>query len=164
MYEAEIAKIVADLGIEEVKIEWHFHRGKYIEGTRFMGLCSAGVGWAEIKIATGWPRSEVIKTIAHELRHAWQKHTRIYRHKAKDGGWLNLWTGTKYYPSREKWFSMKYWDKPAEVDARSYEEEAYARLFDTSYKPRRHESSGQAVDRMFRAARRRKDGDTQDGA
>lgn len=155
LYAEEIALILQDLGLpadhpvgaffkdkpwlkrSRTKTTWGEHSGH----DRQVGLMRAATQRA--------PR-EVLKTIAHELRHEKQKFVGWLTWDGsygKRGGWH--WTGTEYAPAKSYAASYKYEHRPHEVDARAYADDVMERLFKDWERPQGPRSVQAAVVAMF---------------
>lgn len=140
MYAAEIAAIKKSLGIEhlDIRFEWYANK-RYINKRKgSTGDHTKMNGWHRIRVATlGWSYEDVIKIIAHELRHAWQFGTGVCYTEWKEGngrrrgGWVYTFTGTSYSVARSdyKRSAVKYRQRPEEIDAYAYQDDAWVKLF-----------------------------------
>ena len=133
MLEAEIQLIKRDLGIEDldIRIEWVDTRwlsGRDSRNQRFTGSHQRIGNYHRVRLATQQSYRELVKTLAHELRHAWQ---------FREGGpavWTEmgkvLWKGTEFArPRVYRSEKVPYRQRPTEIDAYAYQDNAWARLF-----------------------------------
>lgn len=152
MYQEEIIAIKADLGISDLPITWRWVQKPHIKKnrsfTRWGEHQYAGPGQHTIVIATQRARGEVLQTIAHELRHAWQTSQNVLVYSDK----RVVWTGTQYSGAAFYSKRKKYSDRPHEIDARAFEKDAWLRLFAGAVTNRRIETPASVVAAMFEAA------------
>src|SRR5262245_26062905 len=127
MYADEIARIIADLGIEGLHIEWHWLNRKYVS-RHWTGTHEQLGPLHVIKIALkGWSYEDIVKAIAHELRHAWQFGTKVCVYSKG----VYSWSGTQYCGPRASYRrrTVKYRKRPEEIDAYAYQDDAWKKLF-----------------------------------
>lgn len=132
-YAPEIAAIIADLDIGDLTITWEWVQAKYVDPRRkWVGSHEMlANGTHRVKIALRYADDkERIKTIAHELRHAWQFDRRIcIRLKTSRYDWK----GTQFVGPRTNYRRVggkARLELAEEIDARGYEKDAWARLFE----------------------------------
>lgn len=151
MYTNEIAIIKADLGIEDLDIDWRWVNERWLRRT------SKSITWGDyqhrqprprISIATERRYEDVIKCIAHELRHAWQRKNGVLLVEYIGGrSWKHTWHGTPFCTGRKVYRRKKYAERPHEIDALAYQEDAWVRLF--KYKPDKRETPKTKVAGLF---------------
>src|SRR5262249_25161755 len=136
MYDAEIALLVADLGLSpQLNIDWSFEHKEYLykdRGEPVWGQAHGillGKHW-RIRVATDMPYSEVVDTIAHELRQV----------KQWEEGWITdypmwVWSGSPFAPALSWKKRLAYGKQPHEKDARAYAADAWKRLFEGKKNP-----------------------------
>lgn len=98
--------------------------------TRRPGMYSSLVGdytvdYNHIRVATKLPYEQVMDTLAHELRHAWQWQTGVLQNTND----YYRWKGTRFYTRKKVWKRCVYEQRPQEIDARAYARYAWVRLF-----------------------------------
>lgn len=133
MYEREIAIIKADLGIEDIDIDWRWVNRRWLRRTRKFttwGDYQYRQPRPRIRIATKRSYEDVIKCIAHELRHAWQRKNGVLLvERIGRRSWKYTWSGTTFCTGRKVYVRKKYEERPHEIDAFAYQEDAWKRLF-----------------------------------
>lgn len=155
-YETEIRLLSEDLGlaaIGAVEPTWAFYRRTSLPRSKPVGLATIvtdgnngnRVIRAKIEIASGYPRPQVINTIAHELRHLWQRTSGT--HQRRERGYY--WSGTQFYPRAVLWTRGSYGSEPQEIDAREYARSATLRLF--GFDTRINEVAEEVVASLFRS-------------
>lgn len=141
MYQREIDIIKADLGIEDVDINWVWVHKKWLHRTkrRRQRKVEWFTTWGDythrqprprIRIATKRSYEGVVKCIAHELRHAWQRKYGVLLVEHIGGhSWKHTWSGTTFCAGRRVYIRKTYEERPHEIDASAYQEDAWKRLF-----------------------------------
>jgi hypothetical protein len=136
LYADEIAIILQDLGLPaDHPVASYFKDKPYLKrgrnGSETWGWHSGNNRQAgTVKAATERSYRAVLETIAHELRHEWQKFTGVLAwdgNRGKYGGWH--WSGTEHAPAKSYSSKYKYLNRPHEIDARAYAADAMERLF-----------------------------------
>jgi hypothetical protein len=158
MYEAERAKLIADLGLEHWTFRWVFVNARDLpyRRTRAWGLhTTLGNNSSRIEVALRRASYlDVLTTIAHELRHAWQDANNVNRIE-----WIKLrtrqhpkhiWSGSQYIQACEYVHKKSSrWDLPEEIDARAYATDAVRRLFPDMAPQAKSLSPEAAVKKLF---------------
>lgn len=131
-YEREAERCIADLGIGDLRFAWEFVPAKYVDAKKkWVGSHAMSDGVHTIRIAMRYgDDKERIKTVLHELRHAWQ-FARGICVRLPTGRYT--WLGSEFIGPRINYRRVGGKARlllAEEVDARGYEETAYARLFE----------------------------------
>lgn len=154
MFAEEIAAICADLGLDPTLVSWEWLAKPYLKKSRrwtTWGTCtSLGGQRSRCRIATRREYREIIVTIAHELRHSWQYANGVLAHQ----GGKTVWSGTQY-AGPKTYRAMRYWNRPQEIDARRYADDAWERLFQ-GQPAKQVETTEDITRRLVSAARRRR--------
>lgn len=151
-YQEAIDLIRADLGLQDdpTPLRWRFHRGRTLPKMKQVGqlvvtrTSGGALVSARIEVATMHGRPQVLNTIAHELRHLWQRTSGIYQYR--DIGYY--WSGTQFVPRPVHWKRGTYGSEPQEIDAREYARTAVYRLF--GHDTRVEEVADEVVAALFR--------------
>ena len=155
LYAEEIALILQDLGLPA-----DHPVGAFFKDKPWLKRSRTGATWGEhsgynrqaglMRAATQRSYREVLETIAHELRHEWQKFNGVLEWdglRGKKGGWH--WKGTDHAPAKSYSASYKYINRPHEVDARAYAADVMERLFKDRAEPQGPRTVQAVVTAMF---------------
>lgn len=155
-YPEQIAAILQDLGLDGGHLKWQFYNARWLPAkpgakTRAEGRFTCTqidrgvITDALIEVAYKQENEgQVYNTLAHELRHFWQRSKGVYYAK----GGLTIWKGTTFAPRPQKWAKVPYGENPAETDARAYARDATLRLFGVD--TRVNETHNEVVADLFR--------------
>jgi hypothetical protein len=137
MYEQEVARVKRDLGIENAVVQLTFTPERFAGKRNRWGWHQPQKdGSHKVVVAYGGKNGKrrsyrnVVRTIAHELRHVWQYETKAQVDTKSGKSWVRTWTGSPLSPGSKTWVKMPYRQQPHEIDAFAYMDLAWVKLFD----------------------------------
>ena len=139
MYEQEVARVKRDLGIENANVQLSFTPERFAGKRNRWGYHQhLKSGGHKVVVAYGGKNGKrrsyknVVRTIAHELRHVKQYEAgmQLDTYVKERKVWVRTWTGSLFAPNARTWEKLPYRQQPHEVDAFAYMDEAWVRLFE----------------------------------